>query len=221
MVSRREFLRLSCAAAVATSGGILRASALSPDWLSIGFADESGIVDAWGLYGGDARFLRDGARISVTATRADLNFSMNALCPVEIDGTARLLPFSVASKSSVPVRFVIPVDPDDGVAFEVVADAGERRILRFTVNPREGAIPLRRGTYIVAVSDRRAAPEWRSLDLIEDRGFPVLESHLDGRALTFAPLFLAFDTEQLSMDKNKLIPHFRRSGARRDVSSRA
>jgi len=201
MLKRRDFLRLSCAAAAATSGGVLSAAAWSSEslpigesaWLSVGFAEESEVADAQILYGGDASFLRDGARISVSASRFGLNFALNALCGVEIDGIRRFVPFSVASERSVPVRFVIPVDPDEGVAFELIAGARDRRILRFTVNPREGAIPLRRGTYILAVSDQQLAPDWRSLDLIKDRGVPVLKSRFEERALPFLPLFLTFD----------------------------
>jgi len=200
MLKRRDFLRLSCAAAAATSGGVLSAAAWTSEslpigesaWLSVGFAEESEVADARTLYGGDASFLRDGARISVSASRSGLNFALNALYGVEIDGIRRIVPFAVASESSVPVRFAIPVDPDEGVAFELIASARDRRIVRFTVNPRDGAIPLRRGTYVLAVSDRQVAPDWRSLEVIGDRGFPVLKSR-DERALPFLPLFLAFD----------------------------
>lgn len=200
MLKRRDFLRLSCAAAVATSSGVLTAAAWSSDslpigesaWLSVGFAEESEVADAQALYGGDASFLRHGARLSVSASRSGLNIALNALYGVEIDGIRRIVPFSVASESSVPVRFVIPVDPDEGVAFELIAGARDRRILRFTVNPRDGAIPLRRGTYVLAVSDRHVAPDWRSLEMICDRGFPVLKSR-DEREVPFLPLFLTFD----------------------------
>lgn len=201
MLKRRDFLRLSCAAAVATSGGVLTAAPWSSEsfpigrsaWLSVGYAKESEVDDAQILYGGDASFLRNGARISVSNSRSGHNFALNALYSVEIDGIRRTIPFSVASKGSVPVRFVMPVDPEDGVAFELIASAGDRRIIRFTVNPRDGAIPLRQGTYILAVTGERAAPDWRSLDLVDDRGFPVLKSRFEERALSFSPLFLTFE----------------------------
>lgn len=201
MLERRDFLRLSCAAAAATSSGVLTAAAWRSDslpigesaWLSVGFAEESDVADAQTLYGGDAGFLRHGARISAMASPSGLNFALNALYAVEIDGIRRFVPFTVAAKSSVPVRFVVPVDPDEGVAFELIAAAGDRRILRLTVNPRDGAIPLRRGTYVLVVSDRQVAPDWRGLQLIDDRGFPALKSRFEDGTCPFSPLFLTFD----------------------------
>lgn len=202
-MKRREFLLLSGTAALAAAGGALHADILkTPGFrVSIGFAEDGELADARTLYGGDAGFLRDGTHVRVNGSLPPA-FELNALYGVEIDGVRQSVPFMAASKGSMPARFVMPVDPDDGVAFELIARSADRHMLRFTVNPKDGAIPLRRGTYVVAVHNQRMSPDWRSLRVTEQGRRSVLLSRFedDPPPRSFASLLLSFDYP--SVEKN-------------------
>ena len=144
-IHRRDFITLTSLAALQLGAAPLKTSARPR--LSVIFDDGTGIVDARALYGGDARFLREGARVRVDSASG---LNLTALYKVEIDGKVETVPFVAASASSIPTQFVMPVDSDDSLAFELE----QSHLLQFTINPRDNAFALRKGTYLVSLDEK-------------------------------------------------------------------
>ncbi len=142
-MKRREFLRVSCTAAVAAVGATLNADFWSRSAPSIGYADSwaGPVIDARSL-SGDGAFLGRQAVVQVHGFGAQL------------DAVYKQGRFRAAGPNSVPVRFTMPVDPVEGLRFEVVS-RGVTTPLRFAVNGGEDAIPLRGGVYVVRLDGLR------------------------------------------------------------------
>lgn len=180
-MKRRDFLRLSSTAAIAASGRVLRAAS----WtrrptdlrLSVGFV-EGELTDARSS-SGDGRFLRDDAEVRVHGFHGPLHVDLDA-----IFGEGRR--FYAASKNSAPARFTMPVDPIDGLQFELLVQSPEPMVipLRFSVNSGAGSFPLRRGLYVAALHEPSSPLDWRAMQVTQDG----ILGTVDGSAL-----LLSFD----------------------------
>jgi hypothetical protein len=158
MMQRRDFLRLSLSAAIATLGSNLRA-ALRPmkrpvDFdLSIAFSGDDSIL------GGDAAFLPRDATIRILSFQGPYAADVDA---IYMAGGVPLR-FRAGSTRGAPARFNMPVDPIDGLRFEIRPHDGEPIPLRMSVN--SGATPLRRGKYVIAVHERTDRFAWDTTPL--------------------------------------------------------
>jgi hypothetical protein len=166
-MKRRDFLRLSCTAAVAAFGRTLRAAtlwrkrSLDPQ-LSIAFSENGIALSDVRRLSGDGRFLSQDAAVRVVAFRGPYEAGLDAI--YRIGGQP--VRFHAASTNSAPTRFRMPVDAIDGLQFEVRPRDGQAPIpLRFGVNSKAGSTPLRRGRYVVALHERESPPDWRAVDL--------------------------------------------------------
>jgi hypothetical protein len=164
MMQRRDFLRLSATALVATFGRNLRAAVrfVRPSMeLSIAFREDGDAFTAMDTTGaGDVSFLRDGAVIRILSFRGPYAANLDAI--YSIGGQA--IRFQAASIPSAPTRFTMPVDAIDGLRFEITPRDHAPIPLRLSVNAVPGAIPLRRGTYAVALHPRNVRPDWDALE---------------------------------------------------------
>jgi len=159
-MKRRDFLRLSCTAAVAAFGRSLRAatawSKRSHDLqVSIAFSENGDALSDVRALSGDARFLSDNAEVRVFAFRGPYAAHLDAI--YQIDGQP--VRVHAATTNSAPARFTMPVDAIDGLQFEIHVRGAQPPIpLRFGVNSKAGTTPLRRGRYVVALHERESPP---------------------------------------------------------------
>jgi hypothetical protein len=167
-MKRRDFLRLSCTAAVAAFGRTLRAATLwrkrSLDLqISIAFSENGSALSDVRALSGDGRFLRENAEVRVFAFRGPYVANLDAI--YLIDG--RPVRFHAASTNSAPGRFTMPVDAIDGLQFEIRPRDMQAAIpFRFDVNSKAGSTPLRRGRYLIALHERESPPDWSANVLI-------------------------------------------------------
>src|SRR5213595_1058479 len=101
LMQRRDFLRLSCTAAIAAFGRSLRAAATA--WHKRSLDLQISIADAHAL-SGDGRFLSTNAEVRIFSFRGPYAASLDAI--YSIDG--RPMRFHAASTNSAPVRFMMP-----------------------------------------------------------------------------------------------------------------
>jgi len=145
LMGRREFLIVSSTVAVATAAigpKLFAAEAVAPKRLAVGYApsDESAaLVPASSIPAGDGRFLRGGARISVSGA-SGVSADPRSRRAVELlvnysywDGAARKqAPFRAWACSRTtgcqgnPVKFTVPVDEMQKISISVGVERGPR-----------------------------------------------------------------------------------------------
>lgn len=164
MMKRRDFLSLSLTAAAAILGRHLRA-AVRLTKRSIDF-DLTIVPPGDGIaLGGDAAFLHDDATIRIGAFHGPFAADLDAI--YMIGGNP--LRFRAGSTNGVPSRFMMPVDPIDGLQFEIRPRGVDPIPFTLRVNSRAGATPLRVGKYIVALR-RRDTSDCTTLTMHVDYG---------------------------------------------------
>ncbi len=167
MMQRRDFLRLSCTAAVAAFGRTLRAATAwgkrSLDLqISIAFSENGGALSDVRALSGDGRFLSENAAVRVFAFRGPYAADFDAIYLVD----GQPVRFHAATTNSAPVRFTMPVDAIDGLQFEIRPRGAQAIPLRFGVNSKAGSTPLRSGRYAIALHERESPPDWSASVLI-------------------------------------------------------
>lgn len=130
------------------------------------------------LFGTDARFRVHGYR-GVAADGQWEHISLDVLFDVpELGRKIEHFAWTTIARggrleSSRSLSFRVPVDPMGTTdlclerrSFAATAGVTNRSVIRFSVNPVTGAIPLRRGIYAIALLDHgQSVPDWRSVRL--------------------------------------------------------
>lgn len=185
---RREFVRLAASAAAftATAGAAGAAPLLGRSTrpsLAVSTAFVSGpevVGNAFALPGGDGDFLRHDVKVEIDGfTIADeralpLDLVLRLLWPVEVEGVMQTIPVIAAVQRAGlrergTVCYRLPLDAAGAIALELIAGAAGDELLRKTirlgVTSAPGVIPLRSGTYAIAVHRAADGPDWQSLRL--------------------------------------------------------